>query len=203
MQPSHSGPKNFLDEDFDIDEFSNNPSPIIWVHEFDEVNAKRFIEQIHKLEQSGQVSTILIYIDSNGGCAHALFTMLAAIDESKKDIYTVCVGKAFSCGAILFSAGKKRFISKYGTIMIHEVSAYMEGSTSILANETSELKRINELAFSILAKNCKKKKQVLLNQIKHHNGDLWLGPDDAIKFGICDHIGTPKLKRQVSWELDL
>ena len=77
---------------------------IIRVSEITELTAKEFSKQMTDAYNTGQ-DVIPIVIDSFGGDAYALLSMLSDIESSKLPIVTVCVGKAMSAGAILLAHG--------------------------------------------------------------------------------------------------
>src|SRR5574343_416254 len=91
----------------------------IWVTKFTDASLVHFYEKFSKLESDPSVGVILIYISSYGGSAHNMSAMRDLIKSSSKPVATVCIGKAFSSGAMLLAAGTKglRFITESGQIM--------------------------------------------------------------------------------------
>lgn len=177
-------------------------APVIWVHDFTEQSAREFAKSLRKFEESKHVSTIIVRVDSYGGEIYSLLSMLEALESCEKPVYTVCSGKAMSAGAVLLSAGDKRFVGKYSTIMIHQANGGVDGTAAEVQSDAKELERLQDIVLSILAKNCGTNKQALRSLIKEHAGaDIFLTSKQALEFGLADYIGLPKLRKTVRWEV--
>ena len=172
---------------------SNN---YIVVNEICEEAVSHFREDFFRLEYSDQ-EIIPIIVDSYGGDVYALHSMLSIIESSTKKVATICDGKAFSCGAVLLSAGDHgmRFISKYGYVLVHQVSHEYYGKFSDIAVSAEHCHELNSNLLLMLDKNCKKKAGTFEKMvIKHNNADLYLDAKTTHQLGIVDHIGVPRLK---------
>jgi ATP-dependent Clp protease protease subunit len=168
----------------------------IIVNEICEEAVSYFREDFFRLEYSDQ-EIIPIIIDSYGGDVYALHAMLSIIESSTKKVATICDGKAFSCGAVLLSAGDHgmRFISKYGYVLVHQVSHEYYGKFSDIAVSAEHCSELNSNLLMMLDKNCKKKPGTFEKMlIKHNNADLYLDAKTTHSLGIVDHIGVPRLK---------
>lgn len=186
-------------------------APVIWVHDFSEHSARDFAKDLRKHEENKQVTTIIVRVDSYGGEIYSLLSMLEAMEACEKPIYTVCSGKAMSAGAVLLSAGDRRYVGKYSTIMIHQANGGTDGSAAEVQSDAKELDRLQDIVLAILAKNCGTTKQAIKNLIKEHAGaDIFLTAKQALgqsnigstKLSLADHIGIPKLRRTVRWEIE-
>jgi len=171
----------------------------IWIHKFDEESSQKFREQvIQKVREAPNCShPLIVYIDSYGGYADSLVSMIETMDEVPNPIYTVCMGKAMSCGAVLLSHGDQRFCGQHSRVMVHEVSSFTCGDVHDMFNDAKESQRLNKYIMGLLAKNCgiKGGYVALRKMIKEHEGrELWLSAQGAKKFGIIDHIGTPMVE---------
>ena len=148
----------------------------IIVNEICESAVSDFREDFFRLESSDQ-EIIPIIVDSYGGDVYALHAMLSIIESSTKKVATICDGKAFSCGAVLLSAGDHgmRFISKYGYVLVHQVSHEYYGKFSDIAVSAEHCSELNSNLLLMLDKNCKKKPGTFEKMlIKHNNADLYL-----------------------------
>ena len=176
---------------------SNKKTPEeIWVTQFTEKSALQFRQQVLEAsEAEGPDKPITIYIDSYGGYVDSLASMLETLDEVPNPIITVAAGKSMSCGAILLSHGDYRFCGRYARVMVHEVSSVVWGNTRTIKNDANETIRLNRKFMELLARNCGMKGyEELKAHFKDKDADeLWMGPEEALKFGIVDHIGMPKL----------
>lgn len=170
----------------------------IWVNEFTEDSARDFREAVLDAAKVDPRKPIVVYIDSYGGLADALASMIETMDAVPNPFVTVAVGKAMSCGAILLSHGDVRFCGRLSRIMVHEVSGGAAGDTHDVHADAVELKRINKLLMGLLARNCDIKGgyDAIRKIIKDRDGrDYYMSADAAIKFGIVDFIGLPKVER--------
>lgn len=68
--------------------------------------------------------------------------------------------------------------------------------------DAKESARLEEFWLGLLAKNCEIEGgyQQLRKMIKDRDGKIWLNAEEALKFGIVDKIGIPKIK--VSFDVE-
>ena len=177
----------------------------IWVNAFTEESAQLFRDQVFERADRDGTNVIPVYIDSYGGQVDALAKMLDTMDEVPNRFVTVCMGKAMSCGAILLSHGDLRFVSAHSRVMVHNVSAGVIGDVTEMQSNTEEAQRINEVFIGLLAKNCKMSYKDLQDKIKESTDskNIYLSPEDALKFGIVDKIGVPELVPIVQFAVDV
>jgi ATP-dependent Clp protease, protease subunit len=175
----------------------------IWVTKFDEEHAQKFRKQVLEATKGDPQRPIVIYIDSYGGYVDALAKMIETLDEVPNTIITACMGKAMSCGAILLSHGDVRFLGRHSRVMIHEVSSGVGGNVHDMKDDVKETVRLNEYFMGLLALNCGfKNYEELRTVIKDQDGrDRYLVGTDALKFGIVDAIGLPKVTGKVIYEV--
>lgn len=175
----------------------------IWVTKFDEESAQKFRQAVMDQSRVDPTRPIVIYIDSYGGYVDALAKMIETLDEVPNPIVTACMGKAMSCGAMLLSHGDVRFLGRHSRVMVHEVSSGTFGNVQDMKDDVKETIRLNEYFMGLLAKNCGfKNYDELRSIIKDQDGrERYIFGDDAIKFGIVDAIGTPKINSRVMYEV--
>jgi hypothetical protein len=87
--------------------------------------------------------------------------------------------------------------------MVHEISAGAFGNARTVKNDANEIARINHKFMDLLAKNCGMSGyEELKKRFREKDADeLWLSPDDALKFGLVDHIGMPLLTPVELWQV--
>lgn len=175
----------------------------IWVTKFDEEHAQKFRVAVMEAASGDPTRPVIIYIDSYGGYVDALAKMIETLDEIPNPIVTVCMGKAMSCGAVLLSHGDVRFLGRHSRVMVHEVSSGTFGNVQDMKEDVKETVRINEYFMGLLAKNCGfKNYHEFRALIKNQDGrDVYLSGDDAVKFGIVDTIGLPKIGSRTMFEV--
>ncbi len=175
----------------------------IWMKgEFTIESANNLRKQIIKYsdEFSGADIPIIIYINSYGGSADALNNVLDTLDSVPHRIITVACGTAMSAGAILLSAGDERYVTKNSRIMIHQISAGTWGNIDDVKNSTEEISRLNTQVMDLLAKNCDKSVKQL-NKLFKDKRDIYMSAEEAVKFGIADKIGCPRLIEEKSYNI--
>lgn len=172
----------------------------IWVHNFDENAAQKFGDRVLKIAARDPQEPIVIYVDSYGGYIDGLATMISVMDSVINPFITVATGKAMSAGAILLSHGDIRCVGIHARIMVHEALGGAGGNVNDVQNDASELQRINDHFMAILAKNCGKSLQQLKTLWKDRR-DLYLTANEAVRFGIADHVGLPTIEKQTAFHM--
>jgi ATP-dependent Clp protease protease subunit len=173
---------------------------VIRVSSFDEETARTFVKEFSLAHQTGQ-PIIPIVIDSYGGDAYALWTMVDTIKKSDVPVATIIEGKAMSCGAALFTCGTQgyRYIGPHSTLMIHEVSSEdVPGKAEDMKVGMQETDRLNKMMYALMEENIGKPKGYLwkLTQ-KRTRTDWYMAPKEAVKHGIANKVGIPTFKTEV------
>lgn len=133
---------------------------------------------------------ITVYIHCRGGDSDGLLQIYDVMNLLRSPIRTVCIGRAYSAGAVLLSAGEEgmRFAMKSSKIMIHGIRGFFPppGSDQVASkNYFSFLKSHNNTIMKILAKHTGKD----LKQVKEDCArDMYFSAAQAVKYGIVDHI---------------
>jgi len=133
---------------------------------------------------------IFLYINSPGGDASGLSCIYDIIQMIKSPVRTICMGRAYSAGAILLAAGTKgkRYAFKNSQIMIHGIQCIFPMPGEDIANSKnyfSFLKDNDDKVMKILAKHTN---HPLSKLKKDCEQDLWLTAPEALKYGIIDDI---------------
>jgi ATP-dependent protease ClpP protease subunit len=134
--------------------------------------------------------TINIYINSYGGEAKELFSMLSVIEMAKKQgikIVTYVLGCAYSAGSLLAVFGDERHMSRYADHLLHLGSSGCSFTTfEQLKRETeNNIKHFNKI-LDIYAAHTKIPKKKLAEMLK--DDKLYLDPKQCLEYGICDFI---------------
>jgi len=178
---------------------------VITVNEFTEESANEFSILVSSAQNTGQ-KVIPVVIDSYGGQAYSLLSMIGTIKSSKIPVATIVKGKAMSCGAILASFGEEglRFMDKDSVLMIHDVSSSAFGKVEELKADARESERLNKKLYTMMARNCGKPDDYFLNLI-HDKGhaDWFLEAEEAKEHNIVQQLRIPNLKGTVSVSFDL
>ena len=188
--------------------FWNEPT-VVRITEFNEAGYDKFVKSFEHAMNTGQ-SIIPVVIDSYGGAVYSLMGMVSTIENAIKSgipVATILLGKAMSCGAVLFSCGSEgyRYMSSRSTIMVHSVSSVAMGKVDDLEIDVAEAKRLNKEIYDIMEHNTGNKKGSFLKHIKanYNNSDWFLNPAEAKKWNFANHIGVPSFKIKVSMKTEL
>jgi len=178
---------------------------IIVVNEFNEETANEFAAGISLAQNTGQ-KVVPVVIDSYGGQAYSLLSMISSIRSSTIPVATIVKGKAMSCGAILSSFGEDglRFMDKDSVMMIHDVASMAFGKVEELKADARESDRLNKKLYTMMARNCGKPDSYFLDLI-HDKGhaDWFLEAEEAKDHNIVQQIRMPTLKGKVTVSIDL
>lgn len=190
-----------------LEDFVELPK-IIYVQDFTPSAVQTFERQIQEAQLSIQ-PVIPIVIDSYGGYCYSLMAMIDRLKTVKKPIATICLGKAMSCGAVLFSCGTEgyRFAAPNSTFMIHEVASMNWGKIEEMKADVKEADRLNSIIFDLMAKNCGKKPNYF-SKIVHDksHADWFLDAKEAKAHNLANHISIPNffvdIKMDISFNIN-
>ena len=178
---------------------------IIVVNDFNEESANEFSEAVSLAHNTGQ-KVIPVIVDSYGGEAYSLLSMISCIKSSNVPVATIVKGKAMSCGAILASFGEDglRFMDKDSVMMIHDVASAAFGKVEELKTNARESERLNKKLYTMMARNCGKPDDYFLKLI-HDKGhaDWFLEAEEAKEHNIVQQLRIPQLKGKVSVDIEL
>lgn len=130
---------------------------------------------------------IKLIIDSYGGNVYCGLALVSVIENSKTPVHTYCYGKAMSMGLTLFAVGHKRFVSKYATIMQHQLSAGTIGKLQDMLEDASEYVRLQEVLDDILVEKTNIDIATLL-QFRKTKTDWYFDGKTAVELGVADEL---------------
>ncbi len=159
-------------------------------YEINDVVANTVVAQMLFLEYEDPDKDILIYINSPGGLVTAGLAIFDVIKYVKPDVQTICVGSAFSMGALLLAAGTKgkRFILPHGKVMLHQPSGGATGQSADIQIHAKEIVKTKRELNSILME-CTGKTQAQIE--KDTDRDLYMNAQEAVEYGVVDEIFNP------------
>jgi ATP-dependent Clp protease, protease subunit len=168
----------------------------IWVKEFDDVSLEEFFSLFIEMEGDPFVDIIPIVVSSYGGSLDNLLAMRDLIKGSKKAVSVTAIGKAMSAGSALLAAGTKglRFVAPNTNIMIHEASGWARGKVEDVKADVERLQFQNEKFIQFLSEDMGKSIAWLKKELhKRKNADWFLTAEEAVKLGMADHVGVPRI----------
>jgi ATP-dependent Clp protease, protease subunit len=158
--------------------------------EINDVVANTVVAQMLFLEYEDPDKDILLYINSPGGVVTSGLAIYDVIKYVKPDVQTICVGSAFSMGALLLAAGTKgkRFILPHGKVMLHQPSGGAGGQSSDIQIHAREIVKTKRELNRILA-DCTGKDEVQID--KDTDRDLYMTAEEAVAYGVVDQVFYP------------
>ena len=153
----------------------------------DDRSAKHVIERLMYLDLVDPKKEVQLVINSPGGYVTAGMAIYDTMHGLKSPVSTVCAGLAASMGSILLSAGAKgrRFCLPHGRVMIHQPSGGAGGQASDIAIQAAEIIKTRQLGAEILAKNCGKTVDQVLEDFDR---DFWMNAQESVDYGIVDGV---------------
>ena len=164
-------------------------------YEINDIVANTIVAQMLFLEYEDPDKDILIYINSPGGSVTAGLAIYDVIKYVKPDVQTICVGSAFSMGALLLSAGTKgkRYILPHGKVMLHQPSGGAGGQSSDIQIHAKEIVKTKRELNQILAE-CTGKTIEEIN--KDTDRDLYMSAEEAVAYGVVDQVFNPANRKK-------
>jgi ATP-dependent Clp protease protease subunit len=152
----------------------------------DDSSAAFVIAKIHEANKAQTNKPIVLFIDSPGGGVLAGNTIINAIHASARPVAAVCVSFCASMGAIIFESGAHRTMMPNSILMLHEMSAGVEGDLSHMTSQISLLQRLNARFEVQLAKIAQ------LSLEEYHAkaaAQWWMLADEALNAHLADDVG--------------
>ncbi len=184
------------------------PVVINLVEEIDSEIAIGIANLLRKAEESGQ-SFVPFFIESPGGSVYGLMSIMESMRRCKIPIYTFTSGIAASCAACIFTAGKRRFMSRYARLLIHDVSVDFSGETTMTSTnikvEANEMRILNRNIFQIMAENTGQPPNFFVDLVKtKRNNDIYVNAEKALELKLATDIGFPSvlIKHKLTMELN-
>ena len=162
----------------------------------EEVNATTaslIVAQLMFLEAEDPEKDIHFYINSPGGSVTDGFAIYDTMNYVKCDVATYCMGMAASMGAFLLAGGAKgkRYALPNAEVMIHQPLGGAKGQATEIEIAAKQILRTKERLNRILSENTGKPIDVIAAYTERDN---WKTAEEALEYGLIDHIITTRGK---------
>jgi len=139
------------------------------------------------LESEDPEKEISFYINSPGGSVTAGLAIYDTMQFIKPPVSTLCLGQAASMGALLLTAGHKgrRYALPHSRIMIHQPLGGAQGQATDIDIQAREILRVREELNNLFVKHTG---QSLRKIEKDTDRDMFMGPEQAVEYGIVDEV---------------
>ena len=160
---------------------------VILSEEVNAVTASLITAQLLFLEAEDPDKDIQFYINSPGGSVTDGMMIYDTMQHIKPDVQTICMGMAASMGAVLLTAGTKgkRFILPNAEVMIHQPLGGAQGQATDILIAADHIKRTKQKLNQILADASGQSLETIEKDVERDN---WMTAEEALKYGLVDHI---------------
>lgn len=149
--------------------------------------ANLIVAQMLFLDSRDSEKDINLYINSPGGSTTAGLAIYDTMQYVRSDVRTICVGSAFSMGALLLAAGTKgkRLSLPNARIMIHQPWGGVQGQAADIKIHAEEILKTRDQLNRILAVHTD---QPLERVERDTDRDFFMSPEDAKNYRLIDEV---------------
>ncbi|MCR4588607.1 MAG: ATP-dependent Clp protease proteolytic subunit [Lachnospiraceae bacterium] len=148
------------------------------------------VKEIMYLIAEDPHAPINLFITTNGGDVNQgmlLYDVMVGLKDI--ELRTICMGKAYSMGALLLAAGQKgrRYILPNSEVMIHEplLGNEISGNSSTIKSISDSLLATKQQTCEILVKHTGHTMEEIEEAISYNH---YFKAEEAIAFGLADHV---------------
>ncbi len=166
---------------------------VFMVGPVDDQVANLVVAQLLFLESENPDKDISLYINSPGGSVTAGMSIYDTMQFVRCDVSTMCIGQAASMGSFLLAAGAsgKRHTLPNSRMMIHQPSGGSRGVAADIEIQAKEILLMRERLNQLLADHTG---QSIERIAEDTDRDYWMGPEEAVDYGLVDLIKEPRKK---------
>ena len=157
--------------------------------------ANLVVAQMLYLESENPDKDIHLYINSPGGAVTAGLAIYDTMQFIKTDVSTICLGQAASMGALLLTGGAngKRYCLPHSRMMIHQPLGGFQGQAADIDIHAKEVLKTRDHLNQIMAGHTG---QSVKQVAKDTDRDNFMGPEEAVEYGLVDRILTHRLSNE-------
>ncbi|MCK4872200.1 MAG: ATP-dependent Clp protease proteolytic subunit [Phycisphaerales bacterium] len=176
-----------------IDELLLENRVVFLIGEINQGTAARVMMQMLYLDNQKRGDEIHFYINSPGGSVDDTLALYDTMQFLASPIATYCLGRAYSGGAILVTAGakNKRFILPHAKVMIHQPYGGMSGQTEDIRIQAEQIIKAKRQLNEILAKHTGKSVDTIQEDGER---DKYFSAHEAKEYGLVDEVIEEKEK---------
>jgi ATP-dependent Clp protease, protease subunit len=143
--------------------------------------------QLLHLDAADDEKEISLYINSPGGSMNAMFAIYDAMQFIRAPVATYCSGLAASAAAVILAGGTagSRHALPNARILIHQPHGGAQGQSVDIEIQAREMAFLRRRMHEILAHHTG---QTIERIEKDTDRDYILGAEDAVAYGLVDHV---------------
>jgi ATP-dependent Clp protease protease subunit len=172
-----------------IDELLLENRIVFLIGEINHASAARVMMQMLYLENQRRNQEISLYINSPGGAVDDTLALYDTMRFMTSPVATYCIGRAYSGGALLLTAGTKgrRFILPHAKVMIHQPYGGVTGQAEDIRLQAEQIIKSKQILTGIIAKHTGQDiEQVRLDSER----DKYFSAEEAKAYGLVDEVLT-------------
>ncbi len=172
-----------------IDELLLENRVVFLVGEINAGSAARVMMQMLYLENQKRGQDINFYINSPGGSVDDTLAIYDTMQFITSEVSTVCIGRAYSGGAVLLTAGAagKRTILPHAKVMIHQPYGGVTGQTTDIQIQAEQIIKAKRLLNEIIARHCG---QSVEQVARDGERDKFFAAQEAKAYGLVDEVAA-------------
>jgi len=128
---------------------------------------------------------IRLTIHSNGG---SVFPALAVTDQIRLlavPVDTVVSGFCASAATFLSLAGRRRYMTRHSSMLIHEIKAGFWGKISALIDDLDNMQKLSQLIISYYERHTNLTREALVEILRR---DVYWSAEECLERGLIDEI---------------
>ena len=170
-----------------IDELLLENRIVFLVGEINHASASRVMMQMLYLENQRKNQEINFYINCPGGVVDDTLALYDTMRFLSSPIATYCIGRAYSGGSVLLTAGTKgrRFILPHAKVMIHQPYGGITGQAEDIRLQAEQIIKTKQTLIDILAKHTGQDKELIREDSER---DKYFDAEEAKSYGLVDEV---------------
>jgi ATP-dependent Clp protease protease subunit len=155
--------------------------------------ASSIVAQLLYLDSQDPKAPINLYINSPGGSVSDGLAIYDTMQYIRAPLHTLCMGSAASMAALLMAAGTKghRQALPNSQLMVHQPTGGARGQATDIAILAKEILAIRERLNRLYAQHTGQPLDVIERSMER---DMYMTPEEAVKFGLIDRVISYKAK---------
>jgi ATP-dependent Clp protease protease subunit len=161
-----------------------NPNRVLGVYGPIDRDTEEVALQITALSKQSKEPIVLL-INSPGGSVLSGEKIVSAMEASRANVYTVCVGMCASMAAIIHQYGTQRLATDRSVLMFHDASAMIGGRVSEMLSILNLIKRKLEKTNRFIAERANMPYDEFVNLGANN---YWIDAEDAVEKRFVDKL---------------
>jgi len=160
---------------------------VFLIGEINQSSAARLMMQMLYLENQKKGQDIHFYINSPGGSVDDTLAIYDTMRFLSSQVNTYCLGRAYSGGSILLTAGAKgkRFILPHAKVMIHQPYGGVGGQAEDIRIQAEQIIKSKNELIRILSRHTGQSEERVR---KDGERDKYFDADEAKQYGLVDEV---------------